>query len=454
MGGRSVAFSSQFCLSCDHHLCLWLRIVRPGHILMFILVASYRRQVATQIRVDCSCLLVHTHTHTSKKKKKFAPISRMVVVTRQFVTGEQVLGQEQIAVADVVGMMRSFQRMSEALINRLDRDEARAPAPAEVPPRAPAVTGSIHRELEKVKFPEFFGAPDGAAAEAWLENMAMCFALRDYTSNMKVRMAVFQLKGSALLWWKTLLPQLNMAVEDVSWELFEERFRERYLSEEFIERQLNEFNALRQGGRTVPEYEARFMELLRYAPHLNTEKLKVNRFVFGLNGSLRAKVRILMPQTLHDAVQKALIAEEELISGGQTRTPSRPAGQGSAGTPQRQTPARHTPGYRGFQRGSTFTTPRRPPPQQRTPYRGPSSSSSVARSSSLDLFSRTDQGFRPVGSHLLLRAPGLLGRRRGVGRVGSHTTSAIVLWRGPERPDQSDLLQWEIWARPIGFMQR
>jgi hypothetical protein len=81
--------------------------------------------------------------------------------------------------------------------------------------------------------------------------MAMCFALRDYTSNMKVRMAVFQLKGSALLWWKTLLPQLNMAVEDVSWELFEERFRERYLSEEFIERQLNEFNALRQGGRTV-----------------------------------------------------------------------------------------------------------------------------------------------------------------------------------------------------------
>jgi hypothetical protein len=90
--------------------------------------------------------------------------------------------------------------------------------------RASAITGSIHRELEKVKFLEFFGALDGAAAEAWLENMAMCFTLRDYTSNMKVCMAVFQLKGSALLWWKTLLPQLNMAVEDVSWELFEEWF--------------------------------------------------------------------------------------------------------------------------------------------------------------------------------------------------------------------------------------
>ena len=44
------------------------------------------------------------------------------------------------------------------------------------------------------------------------------------------------------------------------------------------------------------------MELLWYAPHLNTEKLKVNRFVFGLNESMRSKVRILMPQTLHDAI--------------------------------------------------------------------------------------------------------------------------------------------------------
>jgi hypothetical protein len=98
----------------------------------------------------------------------------------------------------------------------------------------------------------------------------------------------------------------------------------------------------------VPEYEAHFMELLWYAPHLNTEKLKVNRFVFGLNKSLREKVRILMPQTLHDVVQKALIAEEELISGGQNRTPMRPEGQGSSGTPQHQTPGRHTLGYHGF----------------------------------------------------------------------------------------------------------
>jgi hypothetical protein len=52
----------------------------------------------------------------------------------------------------------------------------------------------------------------------------------------------------------------------------------------------------------VLEYEAKFMELLRYDPHLNMEKLKVNKFVFDLNFNIHAKVRILMPQTLHDTV--------------------------------------------------------------------------------------------------------------------------------------------------------
>jgi hypothetical protein len=139
--------------------------------------------------------------------------------------GEQVLGHEQIAVGDVVGLIRSFQCMSEALISRLGRDEARASAPAEVPLRAPTVIGSFHREIEKVNFPSSWVPRKAQPPRHGLEKMAMCFALRSCTSNLKVRMAVFHWKGSALLWWKTLLPQLCMAVEDVSWELFEERFQ-------------------------------------------------------------------------------------------------------------------------------------------------------------------------------------------------------------------------------------
>jgi hypothetical protein len=61
---------------------------------------------------------------------------------------------------------------------------------------------------------------------------------------MKVHRVAFQLKGSDLLWWKTLLPHLNMAINDVSWELIRGTVPGEVSSEEFIERQLHEFNAL------------------------------------------------------------------------------------------------------------------------------------------------------------------------------------------------------------------
>jgi hypothetical protein len=106
----------------------------------------------------------------------------------------------------------------------LDRDEARVSKPPKGPPHTLVSTSSIHHELEKVKFPKLLGAPHGTASEAWLENISLFSALHEYTSNMKVHMAVLQLKGSSLLWWKMLLPQLNMVVEDVSRELFEDWF--------------------------------------------------------------------------------------------------------------------------------------------------------------------------------------------------------------------------------------
>jgi hypothetical protein len=74
---------------------------------------------------------------------------------------------------DVVGMMRSFQRMSKALINCLDRDDGRESVFNEGSQCAPNGSSSIHIELKKVKFPEFRGVSDDLAAEAWLENMVM-----------------------------------------------------------------------------------------------------------------------------------------------------------------------------------------------------------------------------------------------------------------------------------------
>jgi hypothetical protein len=133
---------------------------------------------------------------------------------------EHNVEEEQVIVGDVVSMMRSFQRMSEELINHLDRDEGIVSVPNEGSQCALTGSCSMHRELVKVNFPKFMGAMYDIDVDAWMENMVMFFALHDYTSNMKFYMVVFHMKGSSLLWWKKILPQLNMVIEDVSWELF------------------------------------------------------------------------------------------------------------------------------------------------------------------------------------------------------------------------------------------
>jgi hypothetical protein len=164
--------------------------------------------------------------------------------------------------------------------------KGRQPAGTEVEPR-PSGTGNpeasrnsrgefppedITRELQKIKLPEFAIVRASERAEAWLEGMARCFSLRDYTSNSKAKIAIFQLRDSALNWWGNLERQLHLTPNTVSWEIFEERFRRKYLPAYYEEQQVGAFHALVQGNRTVEEYEIRFMELVKYVSYMDNDQ--------------------------------------------------------------------------------------------------------------------------------------------------------------------------------------
>jgi hypothetical protein len=87
----------------------------------------------------------------------------------------------------------------------------------------------ITRELQKIKLLEFVGGHASECVEAWLEGMTRCFFLRDYASTSKVKITIFQLRDNALNWWGILERQLHLTPDTMSWELFEERFRRKYL---------------------------------------------------------------------------------------------------------------------------------------------------------------------------------------------------------------------------------
>jgi hypothetical protein len=98
------------------------------------------------------------------------------------------------------------------------------------------------------------------------------FCLKGLCVQLKGKDHIFQLRDSALNWWGNLERQLHLTPDTVSWELFEERFRRKYLPAYYEEQQVGAFHALVQGNRTVEEYEIRFMELVKYVSYMDNDQ--------------------------------------------------------------------------------------------------------------------------------------------------------------------------------------
>ena len=55
---------------------------------------------------------------------------------------------------------------------------------------------------------------------------------------------------------------------------------------------------------TNEEYTSRFLELLRYVPHLKEDKAKIQRFISGLPIAFKDKIEFNEPRSLEEAIQK------------------------------------------------------------------------------------------------------------------------------------------------------
>jgi hypothetical protein len=150
--------------------------------------------------------------------------------------------------------------------------------------------------------------------------MTRCFALRDYVSTSKVKITIFQLRDSALNWWGNLEKQLHLTPDTVSWEIFEERFRRKYLPTYYKEQQVGAFHALVRGNRTVEEYEIRFMELVKYVSYMDNNQRQAEHFVYGLNPKIRVMVRMWKPSSIAEAVENSRYVEEHMSLNGDMRS--------------------------------------------------------------------------------------------------------------------------------------
>ncbi|MQM17616.1 hypothetical protein Taro_050588 [Colocasia esculenta] len=71
------------------------------------------------------------------------------------------------------------------------------------------------------------------------------------------------------VWWASLLhARFEDGAIDVSWDEFVRLFRAKFVPEHIQDRMEQDFLSLAQGSMTLLEYEARFSELSKYAPHI------------------------------------------------------------------------------------------------------------------------------------------------------------------------------------------
>ncbi|MQL83267.1 hypothetical protein Taro_015766 [Colocasia esculenta] len=116
------------------------------------------------------------------------------------------------------------------------------------------------------------------------------------------------------VWWASLLrTRFEDGAIDMAWDEFVRLFRAKFIPKHIQDRMEQELLSLTQGHMTVLEYEARFAELSKYAPHIVIdERRKAKKFVMGLKPSLRTRLVAFDHCTLDEALSAACRQEGEM----------------------------------------------------------------------------------------------------------------------------------------------
>ena len=178
---------------------------------------------------------------------------------------EQVMGD----------LLRSIQSLTAVMGQR----EAVSTAPVRPVGRSEVSTAQALRDFLRLSPPAFHGEPDPIVAEEWLQQITRDLDTSEITDGrLRVSFAVRQLKGDAYHWWGRVQTRVGEDFEE-----FSELFLENYFPESARDARHMQFLELQQGTMSVPEYEARFTALARFAPDLvRTEASRCKRFEKGL----------------------------------------------------------------------------------------------------------------------------------------------------------------------------
>ena len=127
---------------------------------------------------------------------------------------------------------------------------------------------------------------------------------------MKDQLAIYNLNGKAMRWWRDLKHTKKDELREIRWSNFRKIFQEKHMSERFFDRKVKEFHELRMGSMTMDAFINRFLDLLHYVPYIKEEKLKIQQFLGCLPPNFQETIEFDMPKTLDTTLHKARLCYE------------------------------------------------------------------------------------------------------------------------------------------------
>ncbi|XP_047322565.1 uncharacterized protein LOC124926395 [Impatiens glandulifera] len=168
-------------------------------------------------------------------------------------------------------------------------------------------------EFKKLAPPYFDGSSDPLKADKWIKELEKFFDVLKCDDAEKVRFTIFQLQGNASDWWELEKQTYERDTSTLSWDTFKKAFYNTYFPKSLRQEKEMEFINLKQGNMTVAEYQARFVELEKFAQSwMGSETTKARKFEMGLSPHIRQVVVPFELNTFIEVVDKARLIEREL----------------------------------------------------------------------------------------------------------------------------------------------
>ncbi|XP_074576599.1 uncharacterized protein LOC141833108 [Curcuma longa] len=213
--------------------------------------------------------------------------------------------------------------------------------------RIPALAAAL-----KSRFTLFHGGTDPRVAQSWIETVERTFHYTACTEWEKVELAAYHLRDEAEIWWDT--QRIMLGEQHTTWARFREMFDSQYFPLSYQMTLRQEFQSLRQRGRSVMEYNAEFNRLARCCPELVAEdRSRMLQFMQGLDGHLQVRLAGLGISSYREVLDRALLIESAQQRAFGDRKKQKKSVQDSAPTQQTQTGGQQQRGRRESRQGGS-----------------------------------------------------------------------------------------------------